>query len=404
MEELFEIIRLSLSTLKANKLRSSLTILGIVIGVTSVILLISIGTGLKTYVTSQLEDLGADTLFVIPGEFEIAPGGGGGGGIPGAGVGASKFTFDHVRELERKAENVRFAMPYIENNAAMSFKGNTHTTQVVGVGANYQEVRDQKIETGSFFTVSQYNSSQKVVILGQTLKTKLFGEENPVGKKITISDGKFRVLGTLEKKGAFGGIDMDDQAFIPATTSIRQFGAEKIQSIWVKAKRADLVPQTKKEVEQILLRTLKDNEFSILDTQSVLGVVSNVLGVLTAALGGIAAISLVVGGIGIMNIMLVSVTERTREIGLRKAVGATPRVILTQFLIESVVLSFLGGAIGITLGILGSLAIGRFFTTSVTPQAVILAFGVSALVGVVFGVAPAARAARLNPIEALRYE
>lgn len=402
--DIAEITSLALAAILRNKIRSFLTTLGIVIGVTSVILLISIGTGLKTYITSQLEDLGANAIFVIPGEFEIAPGGGGGGGIPGAGVGASKFTFNHIKELERKAQHIKSVMPYIENNATMSYKGNTHTTQVVGAASNYQEVRNQKVTTGTFFTLSQYNSGQKVVVLGATLASELFGRENPIGKKITISDSKYRVLGILEKKGAFGGIDMDDQAFIPATTSLRQFGAEKIQSIWIEAENSDVIPQAKKEVESILLRTLKDDEFSILDTQSVLGVVSNILGVLTTALGGIAAISLIVGGIGIMNIMLVSVTERTREIGLRKAVGAKPSDIRSQFLIESIVLSCFGGIIGIILGIGLSLVIGRFFTTTVPWWSILLSFGFSTAVGVIFGVAPAIRAARLDPIQALRYE
>ncbi|MBI4100305.1 ABC transporter permease [Candidatus Microgenomates bacterium] len=403
MEELFETIKISSGALKTNKLRSALTILGITIGVSSVILLVSIGSGLKNYITAQLQDLGADTLFVIPGEFEIGPGGGGSGGPPGAGVSASKFTFDHIKDLQR-GQTIKGVMAYTENNGTLKYKAKTQTAQIAGVGPNYQEIRNQKVKQGSFFTVSQYNAGKKVTVLGQTAAEKLFGGEDPIGKKITIADQRYTVLGVLEKKGAFGSIDLDNQAFIPATTATRQFDIEHVQSLWVKAKSADSISQTKKEIEKIFLKTLKEDEFSILDTQSILNVISSVLGVLTAALGGIAAISLVVGGIGIMNIMLVSVTERTKEIGLRKAVGATPRAILIQFLIESVILSFLGGAIGIALGIGGSIIIARFFTAAVTPWAIILAFGISTLVGIIFGVAPAARAARLNPIEALRYE
>jgi len=197
---------------------------------------------------------------------------------------------------------------------------------------------------------------------------------------------------------------MDDQVFVPATTAMRQFDMEYIMSLWVQSQSSETISQTKEEIEKILLKTLDDDEFSVLDTKSILGVISSVLGTLTAALSGIAAISLVVGGIGIMNIMLVSVTERTREIGLRKAVGATPQNILIQFLIEAMVLSFLGGLIGILIGVGGSLLIGRFFTTTVSLWAVLLAFGVSALIGIIFGVAPAAKAAKLNPIDALRYE
>jgi len=402
--DLPETIKVALEALRINKTRSFLTMLGIIIGVTSVILLISIGTGLKTFITEQLEGLGADSLFVMPGEIHFEPGGGGGGGIPGAGVAASKFTFDHISDLKREAKTIKAVMAYTENNGTMRYKGKSHITQVAGVGPNYQEVRDQKVVLGSFFTTSQYNSAKKVAILGKTVADDLFGEEEPVGKKITISDQRYAVLGILEEKGGFGGFDMDDQVFIPATTAMRQFDMEYIMSLWVQSQSSETIPQTKEEIEKILLKTLDDDEFSVLDTKSILGVISSVLTTLTAALSGIAAISLIVGGIGIMNIMLVSVTERTREIGLRKAVGATPQNILIQFLIEAVVLSFFGGLIGILLGMAGAFLIGRFFTTTVTPWSIALAFGVSSLVGVIFGVAPAYKASKLNPIDALRYE
>ena len=403
--DIIELIKISLEALKANKTRSGLTMLGIIIGVTSVILLVSIGSGLRTYVTQQLEGLGANSLFVFPGEIEIAPGGGGGGGgTPGAGVASSKFTFEHVRQLQREGRTIKTVMAYTENNGTMRYKGKTHVTQVAGVGPEYQKVRDQKVILGTFFTPSQYNSAKKVAVLGKSVAEELFGQENPIGKKISVSEQNYTVLGVLEEKGAFGSIDMDDQVFIPATTAMQQFDMEYVQSLWIQSLSSETVPETKEEVEKILSRTLKDDEFSVLDTKSILGVISSILGVLTAALAGIAAISLVVGGIGIMNIMLVSVTERTREIGLRKAVGATPQAILTQFLIEAVILSFFGGAIGISLGVLGSLAIGHFFTTSITLWSICLAFGVSALVGIIFGVAPAAKAAGLNPIDALRFE
>lgn len=400
--DLAEAIKVALESLRANKMRSFLTMLGIIIGVASVILLISIGSGLQTYITQQLEGLGANALFVIPGEFEI--GEGGGGGVPGAGAAASKFTFDHIGDLEGRSRTIKAVMAYTENNGTMRYKGKTLITQVTGVSPNYQEVRDQKVAEGSFFTTSQYNSAKKVAVLGKTVAEDLFGQEDPIGKKMTISDQRYTVMGILEEKGSFGGVDMDKQAFIPATTALRQFEMEYIQSLWVQSKSSELVPETKKEIEKILTRTLDDDEFSVLDTKSILSVVSSILGVLTAALGGIAAISLIVGGIGIMNIMLVSVTERTREVGLRKAVGATPQNILVQFLIEAVVISFVGGLIGVFLGVSFSLLIGRFFTTTVSPWAIGLAFGVSAVVGIVFGVAPAAKASRLNPIDALRYE
>lgn len=401
--DLEETIKVALEALRANKVRSGLTMLGIVIGVTSVILLISIGSGLRTYITEQLEGLGADSLFAIPGELQVG-GGEGAGGVPGAGMAASKFTFDHINDLKREGKTIKAVMAYTENNGTMSYRGKTHITQVAGVGPEFQTITSQEVVQGSSFTLSQYNAAKKVAILGKTVAEELFNEENPIGKKMTISDQRYTVLGVLEERGAFGGIDMDNQVFIPATTALRQFDMEYIQSLWIQSKGSEFIDQTKEEVEKILLKTLDDDEFSILDTKSILSTISQILGVLTAALVGIAAISLLVGGIGIMNIMLVSVTERTREVGLRKAVGATPEDILSQFLIEAIVLSLFGGLMGILLGVGGSLLIGRFFTTTITPWSIALAFGVSSLVGIVFGVAPAVKAARLNPIDALRYE
>ncbi|OGV89149.1 hypothetical protein A2Z41_00095 [Microgenomates group bacterium RBG_19FT_COMBO_39_10] len=398
-----EVIKVAIEALKTNKTRSGLTMLGIIIGVTSVILLISIGSGLKTYITQQLEGLGSNAIWVFPGELNINAGGGG-EGVPGAGVAASKFTFDHIKQLEGESKTIKAVMAYTENNGTMRYKGKSLITQIAGVGPDYQEIRDQKVVDGAFFTRSQYNSAKKVAVLGKTVAEDLFGQEDPIGKKITISDQRYTVLGILEEKGALGGIDMDKQVFIPATTAMHQFDMEYIQSLWVQSRDSESVPQTKEEIETILLKTLNDEEFSVLDTKSVLGVVSSILGVLTAALSGIAAISLVVGGIGIMNIMLVSVTERTREIGLRKAIGATPKNILTQFIVEAIVLSFVGGSVGILLGVGGALLVGRFFTTTITPWSIGLAFFVSSFVGVVFGAAPAYKASKLNPIDALRYE
>lgn len=396
--------KVSLEALLANKTRSFLTMLGIIIGIASVILLISIGSGLKTYITGQLEDLGANSIFVVPGEMGLGGDGASGGGPPGAGMANSQFTFDHLNDLKHKGQTIKAVMAYNESNGTIKFRGKTHITQIAGVGSEYPEVRNQYPKQGSFFTTSQYNAAKKVAVLGQSVAEELFDYEDPIGQKITISDQRYTVLGVLEEKGAFGSMDMDNQVFIPATTAMRHFEMENIQSFWVQSFSAESIEQTKQETEAILLTKLEDDEFSIIDTKSILSVITQVLSVLTAALSGIAAISLVVGGVGIMNIMLVSVTERTREIGLRKAVGATPQNILIQFLIEAAVLSLLGGLIGVILGVGGSLIINHFFTTTITPWSIGLAFGVSALVGIIFGVAPAAKASRLNPIDALRYE
>lgn len=401
--DLREFFKTALASLRANRGRSILTSLGVVVGVSAVILLTSIGQGLKVYVTEQLGALGAETLYVIPGQIEFAPGGGGGPGIPGAGIAASKFKLTHQEDLE-KAPSVAKAMAYSEFNGTISYKGKSQTTLILGVTVDYPQIRDQFPVQGNFFTLSQQNSARRVALLGKTTAKEIFGKEDPLGKKVTIADQRFTVLGVLEEKGRFGNLDLDEQILIPITTALSTFDQENVQGFWVKAKSADDVARASGQIEEILGRTLDRDDFSVLDTKTILSVVSSILGTLTLAVGGIAAISLIVGGIGIMNIMLVSVTERTREIGLRKAVGATPRDILIQFLTEAVVLSSLGGVIGIIVGAAGAVLAGRFLTTSISLWAIIVAFLVSALVGVIFGVIPARRAARLNPIDALRYE
>lgn len=397
-----ELLRVAFRALKANKTRGFLTMLGIVIGVSAVILLVSIGSGLKTYISIQLEGLGSNLVIVMPGELGF--GEEGQGGPPGAGAAASKLTLDYVHLIKRKGETVKRAAGYTENYATLKFGQNTDTTQVAGVSWEHPQMRDQPVAKGAFFTRSEEERAKRVVVLGSTAAEELFGSQDPIGKRITIADSSYTVLGVLEERGAMAGIDFDDQAFIPVTTALRQFDMENIHSILIESKSPETVSETVKEVEKILLGELDEDEFSVLDAKDILSTVTSILGALTAALGGIAAISLLVGGIGIMNIMLISVTERTREIGLRKAVGATPGVIMLQFLIESVVLSVGGGLVGILLGTAGSLGLNRFMPTSVTPWSVAIAFFVSTMIGIIFGVGPATKAARLSPIDALRYE
>ena len=404
MIDFVETAKIALTALRANKTRSFLTMLGIIIGVSSVILLLSIGTGLKSYITKQLSDLGSNTVFVMPGNISFGTGSGSTGGTPGAGVSLPKFTKRHLEKLENKAKTIKYIMPYIETNASLSFQSKTKITQLSGVGWQYESARNQWVEKGSFFSQSQEKNGKRVVVLGAKIAEELFGSLDPIGKKITISDQRFTVIGILEEKGGFAGISYDDLASAPWTTVMDINELDYIQSFWIVSQSAETVPETKKEVESILLEDFKKEDFSVLDTKSLLDTISSIMAVLTAALGGIAAISLLVGGIGIMNIMLVSVTERTREIGLRKAVGAPPKAILFQFLTEAVIFSVCGGLIGIIIGILGSLAINHFIQTTIAPWTIILSFGVSSLVGIIFGVAPAAKAARLDPITALRYE
>ena len=399
-----EIIKTAFSSLRTNKSRTMLTMLGVIIGVASVILLVAIGSGLKLYITQQLEGLGSNLLFVVPGETPMSSGKGGGGGMPGAGMAASKFTLNQAKDIERMSTTIKAIMPYTENNGILKFKGKAHTTQIAGVSYQYPQIRDHQLAYGSFFTRSQQNANKKVVVLGDTVANDLFGEQKAIGRKITLSGSRYTVVGVLKKKGAFGTIDMDDQAFIPVTTALQQYDMENVMSFWVEAKSPEDVAQTKREIKKVLLKTLDKEDFSVVDTKSVLATVSSILTILTTALGGIAAISLLVGGVGIMNIMLVSVTERTHEIGLRKAMGATPKMIMIQFLTEAIVLAVGGGVIGIGLGILGATIINHFFPTMVNILTIFMAFSVSATIGIVFGVAPAAKAAKLSPIDALRYE
>ena len=397
-----EILRLSFQSLLRNKVRSVLTMLGIIIGVSAVILLVSIGQGLQTYITEQFEALGTNVVMVLPGKF-----GAGQGGFVSTAHSAmvSKLTLNDVEKIKRLGSPIGFVGASIESTANASYQGKSHYTTVGGFSPEYLKMINLTALSGRMYDDTDENAKRNVVVLGQSLAPKLFGNVNPIGKSITIGSMKFRVIGILNKFGTGGfGVDTNDFAAIPLTTSQKLNGVKNVQTIGVQAKDKEGVPVVISMVKKEMGKRLKDDEFSVIDSSSLLQTIDQVLGVLTLALGGIAAISLIVGGVGIMNIMLVSVTERTREIGLRKAVGASPSDILYQFIFEAMTLSVVGGVIGITLGVLGSLALNQAFTTTVTWWSVILAFGVSALIGVVFGVAPAASASKLNPIEALKYE
>lgn len=395
--DILETTSSALTAILANRMRSFLTILGIVIGVTSVILLISLVTGLKTYITNQIQGLGANLLFVIPGRI-------GGARSPG-GVQANRLVYSDAVNLKTKLEGKAQISAAIQRNATLKF-GNTNDkgVAVFGVEANYPKVISIKITDGRFFKESEQQSSKKVAVIGQTVKNNLFAQGKTLGQIIDVASHKYSVIGVIASRGSTFGIDFDNSIYIPFTSAQKQFGIDRLNTIYVSANSAEEVSDVQKKATALLKKRLSEDEFTVQTQEQTLSTISQITGVLTLALGGIAAISLIVGGIGIMNIMLVSVTERTREIGLRKAVGAKPKDIRNQFLIEAVVLSGMGGIIGIILGFLLSLLISRFFTTTVPLWSVLLSFGFSMLVGVIFGVAPAIRAARLNPIQALRYE
>jgi putative ABC transport system permease protein len=397
----FEYIKLSMRALRTNKVRSLLTMLGIIIGVSSVILLVSIGTGLQEYVTTQFQSLGANTLFIMPGKVDMKS-------MQTAGMSmmSSKLEITDVADIQHGSALATEVSPAVAGSGLLSYRGKTVNTETAGVWENYFNIQNFTAASGDIIRQSDVERTRKVVVLGDKPASDLFGDTNPVGSYITIGDVRYMVKGRLTAKGGGGamGANIDDHAFIPYTTALRQFNFTKPQMIVVKTDNQEDVPIVSEEIKRILKRHLKEDDFTVMQQTELLNTITQFLSVITVALGGIAAISLLVGGIGIMNIMLVSVTERTREIGLRKAVGATPRDIMSQFLIESIILSLVGGIIGIIIGALGSLALNVFVKTYVTLWSVILASGFSTVIGIIFGVTPAYRASRLDPIEALRYE
>jgi putative ABC transport system permease protein len=396
--DISEFFKLAFRSLRANKMRSLLTMLGIIIGVASVILLVSIGAGLQNLITEQFASLGSNSVYVMPGKVDLKSG-------PPT-MNMSKFETSDVDTLARGSDAIAEATPGLVQMGLISYKGKTVSLELVGVWENYFGIQNFSAVSGDIIRQSDVERSRKTIVLGAKPAKELFGDADPVGSWVTLGEVRYQVKGVLEAKGSGGGLgsDIDNRALMPFTTALRQFNVSRPMMIILTATGQDTVEDAAADAKRILLRRLKEDDFTVLQQTELLNTINQFLGAITIALGGIAAISLLVGGIGIMNIMLVTVTERTREIGLRKAVGATPQAILLQFLIEAVILSLVGGAIGILIGFLGSLALRSFIQTAVTPWSVGLASGFSALIGIIFGVAPAIRASRLDPIEALRYE
>lgn len=397
-------IVIAFKAILANKLRSFLTMLGVIIGVSSVVLLTSIGTGLQAYVADQFNQLGANTLIVFPGNV-FGDNGSFSSESQISGIANSTLRYSDVKALERLREDVSGVAPLTMRAAELSFQGTSKNTSVMGTTANFSKIYNTSVEKGQFFSDTDDAGSERVIVLGYELAKELFGNVDPVGKTIKVGSQPFRVIGVAEKKGGgFGGPSFDTYAYIPFRTYSKIFDSDTIIRMIVKTTTTTDLPKHVRAIESDLATRHEEDDFSVVDQSEILSTINQILSVLTVALGGISGISLVVGGIGIMNIMLVSVTERTREIGLRKALGATPNLILLQFLIEASVLSVIGGSIGLAIAFGGTQLMKQFIPAAVTPQAVALAFGVSLVVGLVFGAAPARRAANLSPIEALRYE
>ena len=393
------------ASLIANKMRSILTMLGIIIGVAAVIALVSIGNGVKQDIQNSISSLGSNLLMVMPGAPRTP------GVRPSQGSMKSLKVSDY--QAISKLDGVKAASPYTANSYVTIYQSKNWTTTVSGVSSNFQDVNNWTMAEGRFISSKNVENRERVAVVGQTVVKNLFAGEDPVGKEIRVKNIPFRVIGVLNSKGnGTMGNDQDDVIFIPYTTAMERVeGVDYLRMIYVVANDDNGIDRLQSDIENLLRvrHSIKDtnlDDFNIQNMKSIMETMEQTTGTLTVFLGAVAAISLVVGGIGIMNIMLVSVTERTREIGIRKALGATYFVIVIQFLIEAVVISLMGGLIGIALGIGASKLIGLAsgMSTVISVPTIVLSFAFSMAIGLVFGIYPARKAAKLNPIDALHYE
>ncbi|HIN87121.1 MAG TPA: FtsX-like permease family protein [Nitrospinaceae bacterium] len=400
---ILDLFKMALRSLIANTMRTFLTTLGMIIGVASVISMISIGEGARQQTLSTIEKFGTNIITIKPGRKKNR-----------------HVSSDMVKTLKLSdAEAIEKSIPLITGVAAQVYRSaqlkygskNTNTT-VRGTGEKYLKLSNFTIERGRYFNKEEVQSVRKVAVIGSTVVKNLFGDISAIGKEIKVDGNNYLVIGSTEQKGALSWFDPDDQIFIPVTTAQKRlFGIHHIQSIDVQAKKMEDLEVIKKDIDSLLrirhgIRKTEDSDFHVQNSSQWLNSWGDAAKTFTYLLGGIAAISLLVGGIGIMNIMLVSITERTKEIGIRIAIGAKKSEIMEQFLIESVLISFIGGGLGILLGIIISRTVSKIggWDTIVSTQSIILAFGFSVAIGIFFGFYPARKAANLNPIDALRYE
>lgn len=398
----------SIGTLTINKLRTALATLGIVIGIGSVIALVSLGQSTQSAIKSQIQSLGSNLLTVRPGAFRE-------GSVRGAAGNRTSLTWDDAKAIASSSQitTISKVSPELTERAQVITGSNNTNTQIIGATYVYSEVHKISVSLGAFISSQDVNAMAKVAVLGPQVVTDLFGEgANPIGQTVRINSQVLTVVGVTESKGGTGFMNQDDVVYVPLSTAQKQlFGLKYLSSIALEAKSADLMTTAQNEVGYLLLARHKltdqaQADFSIMSQQDLLNTVTSTTGTFTALLSGIAAISLLVGGIGIMNIMLVSVTERTKEIGLRKALGAKKKAIVNQFLTEAIILTFSGGIIGSLLGVVASYFISRLTSSPfvLSIPSILLASVVSGGIGIIFGWYPAQKAANLQPIEALRYE
>ncbi len=411
MKNLIPAMKIAFRALRINKMRSALTMLGIIIGVGAVIAMVAVGSGATERIQQQIASIGSNVIMVIPGSITAS-------GIRlGGGVGVT-LTMDDAKAIARECPSVQAVAPSSRSGSQVVYGNNNWATQIMGTTPDYLLIRDIEIQSGASFTQGDVDSDNKVALLGQTVVDNLFGGADPVGQVIRIKQVPITVVGTLVPKGQSpSGQDQDDIILLPITTAqkkvfgVNQAKSNSIGTLMVQARGPQVIQSAEQEMRSVLrqrhhLQQNQDDDFTIRNLEEVFRAQETSSRVMSILLAAIASVSLIVGGIGIMNIMLVSVTERTREIGLRQAVGAKTKDILTQFLVEAVTLSILGGVVGIVLGVIASKLISIFaqWSTLVSSGSILLAFVFSALVGVFFGFYPARKAALLDPIDALRYE
>ncbi|MDP2705525.1 MAG: ABC transporter permease [Patescibacteria group bacterium] len=396
------------TALSGNKVRSGLTMLGIVIGISSVITMVAIGTGAQGTIQSSIQSLGSNLIQISPGAQRTI----GFGASTGRGS-AQTLTLEDAEAILSEVSSVNAISPEVSSRYQVTAKGTNTNTSVVGVTSSYPAVRNVAIAEGSFISDTHNASGSKVAVIGPTVSDDLFGEgASVIGQTIRINQLQFKIVGVTETKGGSGFTNQDDQIYIPLITAQRYLTGDKyVTSINVQAADADVMKQVAQDITDLLLMRHKISDstqadFSILNQEDIISTASSITQTFTILLAAVAGISLLVGGIGIMNMMLTTVTERTREIGLRKAIGAKRRDISLQFLAEAIMLTFVGGFVGVVLGwgISFTITALGLIQTEVSIFSILLAFGVSAVIGIVFGYYPARRAAALNPIEALRYE
>lgn len=384
-------IKLALKSIISNKMRTLLTMLGIIIGVSAVIVLVSVAQGTTEQVTDSIESMGTNLISVT---------------ISGRGLKIT-ISYDEAIELEKKS-GITSVSPVNSGQATVKYSTKTMDVILEGVDGNYQNVRNHNAEEGRFITPIDVEYRQKIVLLGSEVASELFSKANPIGETIQVNGTNFKVIGVLEEKGSSIGGSSDDKILIPISTAQRFLKSPGVRSIYIQADSSDVVNNVQSEVEAYLSKKFDDDEdaYRVLNQTEMLSTISEVTASMTLMLGGIAAISLIVGGIGIMNIMIVSVTERTREIGIRKSIGAKRKDILVQFLLESSVLSGVGGLIGVLVGIGSSELLTKFagVNTKVDPVILIISFSFSIVVGMFFGIYPANKASMLKPVDALRFE